>query len=124
MRRVDARVVAATNRDLAGDGRAPQTFREDLYYRLNAITVHLPPLRERREDIRALAAHFLAESPPASSAGASRGIAPEAVGVLAAYRWPGNVRELRAVISRAVAHARRGSACASSTCRPSWWPRR
>jgi two-component system, NtrC family, response regulator AtoC len=99
VRRVDARVVAATNRDLASMV-ADRSLREDLYYRLNAITVHLPPLRERPEDIPALAAHFLTVS--AREFGRRfTGLVPETNGVLAAYRWPGNVRELRAVISRA-----------------------
>jgi DNA-binding NtrC family response regulator len=99
VRRVDARVVAATNRDLASMV-ADRTMREDLYYRLNAITVHLPPLRERPEDIPALAAHFLTVS--AREFGRRfAGLASETNGVLAAYRWPGNVRELRAVINRA-----------------------
>jgi DNA-binding NtrC family response regulator len=99
-RRVDARVVAATNRDL-GAMVALRTFRDDLYYRLNAITVHLPPLRERREDVRALAMHFLAES-SREYGRRFTGLAPETIGVLEAYGWPGNVRELRAVIGRAV----------------------
>jgi transcriptional regulator with PAS, ATPase and Fis domain len=100
VRRVDARVVAATNRDL-GAMVAARTLREDLFYRLNAITVALPPLRDRPEDVPALAAHFLELS--AHEFGRPfTGLAPETEGVLAAYRWPGNVRELRAVISRAV----------------------
>ena len=99
VRRVDARVVAATNRDLGGMV-ADRTMREDLFYRLNAITVHLPPLRERPEDIPALATHFLATS--AREFGRRfTGLASETEGLLAAYRWPGNVRELRAVVSRA-----------------------
>jgi DNA-binding NtrC family response regulator len=100
VRRVDARVVAATNRDLRGMVAA-RTLREDLFYRLNAITVELPPLRDRPEDIPALAAHFLELSAREFGRRFS-GIAAEADGVLAAYRWPGNVRELRAVVSRAV----------------------
>jgi two-component system response regulator AtoC len=100
IRRVDARVVAATNRDLRAMVQE-RTFREDLYYRLDAITVHLPPLRERREDVLPLAAHFLVES--AREFGRRfEGIAPETAGLLESHRWPGNVRELRAVISRAV----------------------
>jgi DNA-binding NtrC family response regulator len=99
LRRVDARVVAATNRDLTALV-STRGFREDLYYRLNAITLHLPPLRARREDVRALATHFLGES--AREFGRRfKGLAPEAAGLLESYRWPGNVRELRAVISRA-----------------------
>jgi len=100
VRRVDARVVAATNRNLP-EMVVARTFREDLFYRLNAITVHLPPLRERTADIRILAEHFLAES--AHEMGRRfTAIAPEALGLLEQYRWPGNVRELRAVIARAV----------------------
>jgi two-component system, NtrC family, response regulator AtoC len=99
VRRVDARVVAATNRDLPA-AVAAHTFREDLFYRVNAITVHLPPLRERIADVRVLAEHFLAES--AREFGRRfQEIAPEAAGLLERYRWPGNVRELRAVIARA-----------------------
>jgi two-component system response regulator AtoC len=99
VRRVDARVVAATNRDLPA-AVAARTFREDLYYRINAITVHLPPLRERVPDVAVLAEHFLAEA--AREFGRRfQGIAPEATGLLERYAWPGNVRELRAVISRA-----------------------
>jgi DNA-binding NtrC family response regulator len=100
VRRVDARVVAATNRDLS-EMVAARTFREDLFYRLNAITLRLPPLRDRPEDVRPLAAHFLAES--AREFGRRfTAIAPEAAGILESYRWPGNVRELRAVLARAV----------------------
>jgi len=99
VRRVDARVVAATNRDL-GAAVAAHGFREDLFYRINAITVHLPPLRERLLDVRALAEHFLAES-SREFGRRFQGIAPETSGLLERYRWPGNVRELRAVISRA-----------------------
>jgi two-component system response regulator PilR (NtrC family) len=97
----DIRVVAATNQDLnrmVAEGR----FREDLYYRINVIQLHLPPLRDRREDVPLLADHFLAKY----AAGADkdvRGIAQEAQALLAAYAWPGNVRELENVIERAVA---------------------
>jgi two-component system response regulator AtoC len=99
VRRVDARVVAATNRDLPA-AVAGHTFREDLFYRVNAITVHLPPLRERVADVHVLAEHFLAES-SREFGRRFQGIAAETVGLLERYRWPGNVRELRAVISRA-----------------------
>jgi two-component system response regulator AtoC len=100
VRRVNARVVAATNRDVVAMVAA-KTFRGDLYYRLNAITLHLPPLRERREDIKPLAAHFLAE---ASRELGRRfaAMASDALGILTSYRWPGNVRELRSVVTRAV----------------------
>ncbi|HVU49245.1 MAG TPA: sigma-54 dependent transcriptional regulator [Polyangia bacterium] len=99
-RKVDARVVAATNRNLEAMVAA-RTLREDLYYRLNAITVRLPPLRERPRDISALAIHFLAESARELGRRYAR-IAPEALHILESYQWPGNVRELRSVITRAV----------------------
>ncbi|MCA1664725.1 MAG: sigma-54 dependent transcriptional regulator, partial [Myxococcales bacterium] len=100
LRTVDVRLVAATNRDLSAlvkDGR----FRADLFYRLSAITLALPPLRERREDIPPLAAHFVVAH--AQRYGKPfRAISDEAARVLAAWSWPGNVRELKAVIQRAV----------------------
>ncbi|HVX94849.1 MAG TPA: sigma-54 dependent transcriptional regulator [Polyangia bacterium] len=99
-RRVDTRVVAATNRNLEQMVQA-RTLREDLYYRLNAITVRLPPLRERRRDISPLAQHFLAES-SRELGRRYRSIAPEAMNILERYHWPGNVRELRSIITRAV----------------------
>jgi two-component system response regulator AtoC len=100
MRRVDARVVAATNRDLSAMVAA-KTFREDLFYRLNAITIHLPPLRERREDVQLLAVHFLSQASRELGRRFAR-MAPDATSILESYRWPGNVRELRSVITRAV----------------------
>jgi DNA-binding NtrC family response regulator len=99
-RRVDTRVVAATNRNLEQMVQA-RTLREDLYYRLNAITVRLPPLRERRRDIPPLAEHFLSES-SRELGRRYRAIAPEAMNILERYQWPGNVRELRSIITRAV----------------------
>jgi len=100
---VDLRVVAATNQDLGrlvGEGR----FREDLFYRINVIPVHLPPLRERRDDVSLLADHFLAKH--AKDLGKPvRAIARDALSLLEAYDWPGNVRELENVIERAVALA-------------------
>ncbi|HEX9101155.1 MAG TPA: sigma-54 dependent transcriptional regulator [Polyangia bacterium] len=99
-RTVDVRLVAATNRDLAAlvkEGR----FRADLFYRLSAITLRLPPLRERREDIEPLALHFVTSY--AQRYGKSfRALGDEAKKVLEAWPWPGNVRELKAVIQRAV----------------------
>jgi hypothetical protein len=97
--RVDVRVLAATHRDLAELVRAGQ-FREDLYYRLQVVPIHVPPLRDRREDVPLLARHFLREltrhgEPPV--------LAPDALAVLSAHTWPGNVRELRNVIERAMA---------------------
>ena len=90
----------------------------------NAITVHLPPLRERPEDIPALAAHFLAARGARVRPALQPRSPPEADGVLAAYRWPGNVRELRAVVSRAVLMHDDEQLRVSTICRPSWWRRR
>ncbi len=94
-----ARFLAATNRDLA-EAVKERRFREDLYYRLNVLSVELPPLRDRDGDVALLAGHFLA-SHAASRARRITGITPEGLAVLAAHRWPGNVRELRNVIERA-----------------------
>jgi two-component system, NtrC family, response regulator HydG len=102
--RVDVRIVTATNQDLAQLVR-DKRFREDLYYRLNVITVTTPPLRERREDIRALAQHFLRVY-AAKNNRTLEGLSDEALRCLEAYRWPGNVRELENVIERAVVLAR------------------
>jgi len=100
---VDIRTIAATNKDPAQVIRAG-AFREDLYYRLNVISIEMPPLRDRREDIPLLAANFL--SVFAARAGRSAmHIAPEAMEILTAYSWPGNVRELENVMERAVALA-------------------
>jgi two-component system response regulator HydG len=98
--RVDVRVVAATNKDLAGEVKAGR-FREDLFYRLDVVSVKLPPLRERREDVLALASFFLrrvSESLPKHATGFS----PAAAAALEAYAWPGNVRELQHAVERAV----------------------
>src|SRR5262245_61039552 len=95
-RQVDVRIVAATNRDLAAMVAAG-TFRADLHYRLNPMTIQIPPLRERRADIGPIAQHFLAEA-SRDFAQEWQCIATETIGILEAYRWPGNVRELRAVI--------------------------
>jgi two-component system response regulator PilR (NtrC family) len=97
----DIRIIAATNRDLAkaiGEG----CFREDLYYRINVIPLALPPLRERREDVSLLAAHFVTKY--AEQMGKSiAGLSHEAVRALEAYAWPGNIRELENALERAVA---------------------
>lgn len=100
VRRVDVRIVSATNRDLAADVRAG-TFREDLYYRLNVVPILLPALRERREDIPLLIEHFL-ETDGKRLGCEVDGIAADSVADLEAYEWPGNVRELRNVIERAL----------------------
>jgi transcriptional regulator with GAF, ATPase, and Fis domain len=100
-RHVDVRVLAASHRDLR-QMVVDQTFREDLFYRLAVITVEVPPLREKREDIPVLVDKFL-EAYTADNAGAVRTVSEEAVGLLTNYDWPGNVRELRNEILRACA---------------------
>jgi two-component system response regulator HupR/HoxA len=100
---VDVRVIAATNRDLEDDVRTGR-FREDLYYRLATIALHVPPLRERSTDIPLLA-HKLLESSCQSLDKAADGFTNEALACIAAYRWPGNVRELKNEILRMVALA-------------------
>ncbi|HVZ87231.1 MAG TPA: sigma-54 dependent transcriptional regulator [Polyangia bacterium] len=101
--KIDVRVVAATNKDLE-TRLASGSFREDLYYRLNVIHIHLPALRDRPEDVLELAEHFLARS--AAKAGKEvRGFHETARKALLTYGWPGNVRELENVVERAVALA-------------------
>lgn len=97
---VDVRVVAATNSDLAAEA-AEGNFREDLYYRLNVVTLNLPPLKDRVEDIPLLAAHFVTHANDKNGR-AVAGIDDEAMRLLAGYDWPGNVRQLANVIERAV----------------------
>lgn len=97
---VDVRVVAATNKNLEKEIRAG-AFREDLYYRLNVIPFHVPPLRERKADIPELAVAFIHEF-ARESASAPKEIAARAISLLQAYPWPGNVRELRNLIERLV----------------------
>jgi DNA-binding NtrC family response regulator len=99
---VDVRVIAATNRNLL-EQVARKEFREDLYYRLNIVHLIIPPLRERRDDIKMLFEHYLEEMrtrhrmPPCE-------VTPEAMACLEAYDWPGNVRELKNVAERLVVH--------------------
>jgi len=102
--RIDVRVLAATNRDLETMMREGR-FREDLFYRLNVVTVTLPPLRERRRDIPLLVEHLLAKY--AAELG-ERGVAPEALDRLVGHDWPGNVRELENVVQRAMVMATSG----------------
>jgi hypothetical protein len=101
-RRVDVRVLAATHRDLGRLVREGR-FREDLYYRLNVVPLEVPPLRDRKEDVVALARMFIARLAP--DAAAPPELAADAVQALRQYGWPGNVRELRNVIERAMAYA-------------------
>ncbi len=101
---VDIRFIAATNKDLEGEIRAGR-FREDFYYRLNVITINLPPLRERVDDIEPMARHFLSRFAARMKKDLS-GISPEAVRLLESYHWPGNARELENVMERAVILAR------------------
>jgi len=101
---VDTRIISATNRNLEEEVAADR-FREDLYYRLNVVTIAVPPLRERLSDIPLLAEHFL-EQYAARNHRTFKGIAPQAMDLLMRYSWPGNVRELENVIERAVIMAR------------------
>jgi DNA-binding NtrC family response regulator len=100
---VDVRVLAATHRDLLAEVRAGH-FREDLYYRLAVVTVELPPLRRRREDIRPLVDHFRRKH--AATGSTPRDFSREAMDLLLAYDYPGNVRELENVVQRALVLAR------------------
>jgi DNA-binding NtrC family response regulator len=99
-RKVDVRILAATNKDLPGQVKKG-VFREDLYYRLNVIAIAIPPLRERGDDILALASHFVTKFSEQSDKRPSR-FSDDALRVLENYNWPGNVRELENVIQRLV----------------------
>ena len=100
---VDVRLVSATNRDLAAMAQEGR-FREDLYYRLDVVSIRLPPLRERPGDVEELARHFLARAAPRLGR-AVTGFTPEALEALRRHRWPGNVRELENVIEQALVFA-------------------
>lgn len=110
---VDVRVIAATNRQL-GEAIQKGSFREDLFYRLNVINIHLPPLRERKEDIPLLAKHFFKKFGYAYQVDK---ISPEAMELLCNYHWPGNVRELQNVIERSAI------ICRGDEIRPEHLPR-
>ena len=99
---VDVRILAATNRDLEDEIRRGQ-FRSDLYYRLNVIALHLPPLRDRREDVPLLVDHFL---DTVRTEGERPVVTSEALEILRSYGWPGNVRELENALERAAVVAR------------------
>src|SRR5438067_5221363 len=98
---IDVRVIAATNRDLERQV-AENTFREDLYYRLNVIPVTVPPLRDRREDVPMLVNHFIKKYGPAAGKSIAR-VNQESLHALCGYEWPGNVRQLENTVERAVA---------------------
>jgi DNA-binding NtrC family response regulator len=100
-RRVDVRIIAATNIDLKEAVRQG-SFREDLYYRLAVVPIELPPLRDRIEDILPLAQHFIQKYNEENARNVSEQLAPEVLALLEAYSWPGNVRELENTIERAV----------------------
>lgn len=100
---MDVRIIAATNRKLP-ERVAEGAFREDLYYRLNVLSIHVPALRERREDVKPLAQHFLRDM-CAQIGGLEHGFAPCALAALEAHAWPGNVRELKNTIERSVLEA-------------------
>jgi len=100
-REVDVRIVAATHRNLTQRVREG-TFREDLMYRLDVVSLTVPPLRDRREDIRELTEHFLTDARARNPQSPLRRISPQAFAVLERYRWPGNVRELAHVVEKLV----------------------
>jgi PAS domain S-box-containing protein len=101
---VNVRIISASNKNLKAEVVAGN-FREDLYYRLNVIPIHLPPLRQRKNDIPLLAAHFLKEAEQESKNGVPQ-LADEALDVMLDYHWPGNVRELKNVIQFSVVRSR------------------
>jgi len=98
--KTDVRIISATNRDLL-EQMEKGSFREDLYYRLNVVTIHLPPLRERGDDVRLLSQFFLKKY-SAELNHRIKSLEPEAIDMLAGYHWPGNIRELENTIERAV----------------------
>jgi transcriptional regulator with GAF, ATPase, and Fis domain len=103
---VDVRIIAATNRDLETEVKAGR-FRQDLYYRLSVFPIELPPLRDRTEDIPALAQHFLEQSARKLGVAVPR-LTPGQMKELQSYDWPGNVRELQNVFERAAIRSRNG----------------
>ncbi|HKS30751.1 MAG TPA: sigma 54-interacting transcriptional regulator [Pyrinomonadaceae bacterium] len=115
-RKVNVRVIAATNRDLEEDVRAGR-FREDLFYRLNTFVIKVPPLRERPEDIPLLASYYFEDACRRHNRQLV-GITPEAMLYLAHYQWPGNVRQLRSEIERIVVFAEDGQAVGAELLSP------
>ncbi len=115
---IDVRIIATSNRDLpraAADGQ----FREDLFFRLNVLPVHLPPLRERSEDVPVLATHFMGEIARREGREAPR-VGADVMELLASYRWPGNVRELQNICERAVVLAGAGSGTIERSLVEAW----
>ncbi|OGW51774.1 MAG: two-component system response regulator [Nitrospirae bacterium RBG_19FT_COMBO_42_15] len=102
--KIDVRVIAATNKELDKEVKAGR-FRDDLFYRLNVVTIHMPSLKERKEDIVPLSDHFLRYYKEKNNK-TIKGLHPEALGLLQNYNWPGNVRELENAIERAVIMSR------------------
>jgi two-component system response regulator AtoC len=98
--KIDVRIITATHRDLAADVKAGR-FREDLFYRINVLSIHVPPLRNRREDVNLLIDHFITRN-NARLGTSIRGVSTEARKLLLEYAWPGNVRELENTIERAM----------------------
>lgn len=116
--RADVRVIAATNRDIASCVREKQ-FRQDLYFRLDVLRIHLPPLRERRGDVEVLARHFAATL--CDSSGIERKtLSPAAIRKLENYDWPGNIRELHNLIHRAILHSHSRVILPSQIHLPTW----
>ena len=103
---LNVRVISATNRDLESKVRQGK-FREDLYYRLNVFSVHIPPLKARMEDIPALAHHFISRFNQEMGTSIT-GLTSQALQILMSYHWPGNVRELKSTIERACLEAKMG----------------
>lgn len=99
--KVDIRLISATHRDLLQHVK-DQRFREDLFYRLNVFPIHVPPLRDRREDIPLLVKHFIGRTGPAEARARITGISEQALDMLTAYDWPGNIRQLENAIFRAM----------------------
>jgi len=99
--KVDVRLISATNSDLLADVKSG-AFREDLFYRLNVMNIHLPPLRERREDIPLLAAHFIRQQNTKFGT-AIRGLTPDALRAIKEFAWPGNIRQLQNVVEASLA---------------------
>ncbi len=116
---IDVRVIVATNVDLAAAIKRGD-FREDLYYRINVLPVHLPPLREHKEDIPVLAEHFLTECTRDQKKAGITGFAPECMSKLYRYDYPGNIRELQNIVCRAVAISEPPLVLCDDLCDSSW----